>query len=205
MAEIIPSLTPLGKQPPWLPYRITGIAQQCCKEITCACMHRHEILRPKHPSTPLPWLSQGAPPYWAAQFLKRATVHPIRLLKQLCILILPTHIFRPPCLRDCMLVVEAKILLHFTFLVLQPRYKLYLTNSWNNQFQKFSLLWKYSLWSSHISSRTFLWLPQFLWEEVLIYSYRHCLYKSKYPTFPQLSFCQEMQFSYGSPVYLMNL
>jgi len=46
MAEILPPLSPLGKQPPWLSYRVTGIAQQCCKAITCACMHRHEIPRP---------------------------------------------------------------------------------------------------------------------------------------------------------------
>lgn len=31
-----PSSGPLGEQPPWLPYSVTGTAQQCCKAITCA-------------------------------------------------------------------------------------------------------------------------------------------------------------------------
>lgn len=63
------------------------------------------------------WLSQGASAYWAAQFLNRATEHPIKLLKQLNISVLPTHLSRPLCLRDYTLVVEVKILLHFTSLI----------------------------------------------------------------------------------------
>lgn len=44
-------------------------------------------------------------------------------------------------------------------LVLQSRYKLYLMNSRNNQFQRFSLLWKYSLFCENIPFGTPIFLP----------------------------------------------